>query len=97
VEVWQGKELIGGTYGVAIGGLFAAESMFHYVSNASKVALAVLLPHLQARGYLLVDIQVITDHTQSLGAVEISRADYLRRLSAALRVPAKFGEISVGG
>jgi leucyl/phenylalanyl-tRNA---protein transferase len=93
IEVWHQGELAGGTYGVSVGGLFAAESMFHYVTDASKVALAVLLPHLQSRGYVLMDIQQLTNHTESLGAVEISRHDYLRRLSAALRLPVKFGEI----
>jgi len=93
VEVWQGRRLVGGTYGVAVGGVFCAESMFHYVTDASKVALATLLPHLKASGYEFIDIQQLTSHTASLGAHEIPRRDYLRRLSAALRLPAKFGKI----
>lgn len=93
VEVWHQGQLAGGTYGVSVGGLFAAESMFHYVTDASKVALAVLIPHLKQRGYQLLDIQQLTDHTESLGAKEISRQEYLRRLGGALRCPVKFGKI----
>ncbi|MDX1962184.1 MAG: leucyl/phenylalanyl-tRNA--protein transferase [Pirellulales bacterium] len=93
VEVWHAGELAGGTYGVSVGGLFAAESMFHYMTDASKVALAVLLPHLRRQGYQLVDIQQLTNHTASLGAIEIPRREYLRRLNQALRVPARFGSL----
>ena len=75
VEVWQEDRLVGGTYGIAIGGLFAAESMFYRVRDASKVALAHLVAHLNARGYQLFDIQQWTPHTGSLGAVEIPRDD----------------------
>ena len=75
--------LAGGVYGVAIGGLFAAESMFHYITDGSKVALASLVNHLQQRGYTLFDVQMTTDHTLSMGAKEISRKSYLRRLRAA--------------
>ena len=83
VEVWRDNELVGGTYGVAVGGLFAAESMFHRVRDASKVAVAHLVSHLRERGYELLDIQQWTPHTGRLGAVEISRVEYLRRLSRA--------------
>ncbi|HVT30913.1 MAG TPA: leucyl/phenylalanyl-tRNA--protein transferase [Lacipirellulaceae bacterium] len=85
-------ELVGGTYGVAIGGLFAAESMFHRVRDASKVALAYLVAHLRARGYQLLDVQQWTPHTGRLGAVEIPRIEYLRRLAVALKANVRFGD-----
>jgi leucyl/phenylalanyl-tRNA--protein transferase len=90
VEVWRGEELVGGVYGVAVGGVFAGESMFHRASDASKVALAFLVERLRERGFVLFDIQVCTEHTRSMGAVDIPRAEYLRRLKAALEVPAQF-------
>ena len=91
IEVWHGEQLAGGTYGVALGGLFAAESMFYRVRDASKVALVHLLAHLNARGYELLDIQQLTPHTESLGAVEIPRRVYLARLSQALESHVTFG------
>ncbi|MBL9164529.1 MAG: leucyl/phenylalanyl-tRNA--protein transferase [Planctomycetaceae bacterium] len=91
VEVWRGEELAGGIYGIAIGGLFAAESMFHRSRDGSKVALARLVGHLRSRGYGLVDVQQSTPHTQSLGVVEISRRDYLQRLAALVDAPITFG------
>jgi len=84
VEVWCGPELAGGVYGVAIGGLFAAESMFHRPRDASKVALAALVGELATAGFSLLDVQFRTPHLASLGAVEIPRAEYLRRLRSAL-------------
>jgi leucyl/phenylalanyl-tRNA--protein transferase len=98
VETWIGNErdgweLAGGVYGVAIGGLFAAESMFYCHRDASNVALVALMRHLKERGYQLVDIQVETEHTARFGAVEISRSEYLRRLRAALRQSVEFGTI----
>jgi leucyl/phenylalanyl-tRNA--protein transferase len=92
IEVWQDGALVGGTYGVAIGGLFAGESMFHRVRDASKVALVCLVNHLRARGYQLFDIQQKTSHTESLGAIEIPRDQYLSRLAAAIAVPVTFGD-----
>ena len=92
VEVWCDGELAGGTYGVTIGGLYAGESMFHRVRDASKVALVHLVSHLAARGYTLFDIQQRTEHTASLGAVEISRDEYLRRLAEALQRNVTFGD-----
>ena len=77
-------KLAGGIYGVAIDGFFAGESMFHRVRDASKVALAFLVDHLLIRGYQLFDTQMLTEHTQRLGAVEIPRQEYLGRLRAAL-------------
>jgi leucyl/phenylalanyl-tRNA---protein transferase len=91
VEVWHEGELAGGTYGVSMGGLFAAESMFHYVRDASKVALVALHRHLIARGYLIWDIQQLTSHTESLGARNIPRREYLRRLEVALPMQIAFG------
>ena len=85
VEAWSGNDLAGGVYGVGIGGLFAAESMFFRCPNASKVALVALMRHLKERDYKLVDIQIKTEHTARFGAFEIPRSEYLRRLQLALR------------
>jgi len=82
VEVWSESELVGGLYGVAIGGLFAGESMFHRTTDASKVALAALVEQLNPTG--LLDVQWLTDHLASLGAIEIARDSYLQRLSEAI-------------
>ncbi len=90
VECWQGGELVGGIYGVSVGGLFAGESMFHRVSNASKVALVHLVERLRARGFLLFDIQMPTAVTAALGAVTISRDAYLERLARAVDAPVRF-------
>ena len=92
IEVWQSEELIGGTYGVAIGGFWAGESMFFLRRDASKVALAHLVHHLRQRGFCLFDIQQLTPHTQRLGGREIPRAEYLARLAEALKRPASFGD-----
>lgn len=86
VETWAGGELVGGCYGVALGGAFFGESMFSRATDASKVALAHLVERLRAGGFLLLDTQFLTPHLASLGGVEISRAEYRRRLAAALRV-----------
>jgi len=90
VECWRDGELAGGIYGVAAGGLFAGESMFHRVSNSSKVALAHLAAHLRARNFALFDIQMLTPITRQLGAVAIPRADYLQRLKAAVAKPCRW-------
>lgn len=82
-EVWQGGALVGGLYGVHRGGLFAAESMFHRVSNASKVALVASIRSLFAAGIVLYDVQFVTPHLASLGAHELSRSTYLQRLARA--------------
>ena len=84
VETWLDNELVGGVYGVSIGGLFAAESMFFRSRDASKVALVALMQHLKERDYQLVDIQIKTEHTARFGAVEIPRSEYLNRLQSAL-------------
>ena len=85
IECWRAGELVGGIYGVSFGGFFAAESMFHRVTNASKVALCHLVGDLRARRFALFDIQVITPATRPLGAVEIPREEYLKRLKVAVR------------
>jgi leucyl/phenylalanyl-tRNA--protein transferase len=90
LEVWHDSELAGGIYGVALGGFFAGESMFTRVTNASKVALVHLVERLRERGFQLFDIQMLTEHTQRLGAVEIPRKTYLQRLRKALAAPATF-------
>jgi leucyl/phenylalanyl-tRNA--protein transferase len=90
VEVWHEDLLAGGVYGVALGGLFAGESMFTRVRDASKVALVRLVERLRQRGFQLLDIQMLTEHTASLGAVTIPRAEYLRRLREALACPVTF-------
>jgi leucyl/phenylalanyl-tRNA---protein transferase len=92
VEVWQGGHLVGGVYGVAIGATFAGESMFHVARDASKVALTRLVHHLRSRGYRLFDIQQLTPHTASLGATEISRDEYLSRLTEAVKESVTFGD-----
>jgi leucyl/phenylalanyl-tRNA--protein transferase len=92
----EGRRLVGGTYGVAVGGLFAAESKFHRTRDASKVAVAHLVAHLASRGYELLDIQQWTPHTGRLGAVELSRIEYLRRLERAVERPVTFGEELAG-
>jgi leucyl/phenylalanyl-tRNA--protein transferase len=84
VEVWQTGRLVGGLFGMAIGGLFAAESMFHRVTDASKAALAFLIAHAKTRGYSLLDVQWTNSHTRSLGATDIPRAEYVARLSRAI-------------
>ncbi len=90
IEVWQAGELVGGVYGVTVGGLFAGESMFHRVSDASKVALVHLMRRLQAAGFALFDTQMVTPVTRALGAVEISREEYLGRLAKAVELPVRF-------
>ena len=81
VEAWNAHaELVGGLYGVSVGGVFCGESMFHRASNASKLALLFLCDHLKARGLGWIDIQVMTPHLAALGAHEIPRTDFLDRL-----------------
>lgn len=90
VECWQNGRLVGGIYGVCIGGFLAGESMFHRASNASKAALCHLVQHLRERGFTLFDIQQVTPATRQLGAIEISRAEYLRRLKKAVQLNSEF-------
>jgi len=91
VEAWSADgALAGGLYGVAIGGLFAAESMFHRVTDASKVALVALVQHAREMGLTLVDVQLPTAHLASMGARELDRAAYLAAAEAAVRRPVAF-------
>jgi leucyl/phenylalanyl-tRNA--protein transferase len=90
LECWQGERLAGGIYGVAIGGFFAGESMFHRVSNASKVALFHLIEHLRQRGFELFDVQMLTPITAQLGGTTLPREAYLQRLAAAVEKRCKF-------
>ena len=84
VEVWDGADLVGGLYGLAIGGAFFGESMFHRRTNASKIAMAHLVERLNAGGFVLLDTQFITAHLASLGGIEIPREQYEERLAEAL-------------
>lgn len=90
VECWQGRRLVGGVYGVTVGGLFAGESMFHRADDASKVALVHLVEHLRRRGFELFDIQMLTPVTAQLGGVAIPREQYLQRLARAIAKPVCF-------
>jgi len=94
VEAWHGGNLAGGVYGIALNGLFAAESMFYYESNASKVALVELIRHIERQGFSLFDVQVINDNTARFGAVEIIRNEYMIRLRKAMRQSPSFGSLS---
>jgi len=96
VEVYQGEELVGGLYGVSLGGAFFGESMFHRARDASKVALVHLVARLRRGGFRLLDAQFVTPHLAALGAVEIPREAYRRRLSAALDAPADFNAWRAG-
>ena len=86
VEAWAGTELVGGLYGVDAGGVFVGESMFYREPNASKLALLFLLEHLRTRGATWLDAQVMTPHLQTLGAHEISRDEFLRKLVATQKL-----------
>ncbi|MEO7274702.1 MAG: leucyl/phenylalanyl-tRNA--protein transferase [Vicinamibacterales bacterium] len=90
VEAWRGGQLVGGLYGVALGGVFFGESMFHRETDASKIALVALVERLTARGFELLDTQWWTPHLEQFGATQIPRRDYLRRLDRALRSTSTF-------
>jgi len=97
VEAWPAEapgegEPAGGIYGVALGGAFFAESMFHRVTDAGKVALVRLIEQLRRRGFGLCDVQWATDHLATFGAFELPRDEYLRRLTAALAAPVTFAD-----
>jgi leucyl/phenylalanyl-tRNA--protein transferase len=96
LECWRDGELAGGIYGVAMGGFFAGESMFHRASNASKVALYYLVEHLRKRDFRLMDIQMLTPVTKQMGGETIARDDYLQRLEKAVAVGCEFKEKSKG-
>ncbi len=90
VETWKDGQLAGGLYGVAIGGAFFGESMFHRVTDASKVALVALVDHLRQRAFTLLDTQWSTPHLAHFGVIEIPREEYLARLQQATRLPRRF-------
>jgi len=90
VEAWKEGRLTGGLYGVAVGGAFFGESMFHSVTDASKIALVALVEHLRAGKFVLLDTQWLTPHLQQFGGIEISRNHYLRVLRRAVELPRKF-------
>jgi leucyl/phenylalanyl-tRNA---protein transferase len=90
VEVWNDERLVGGLYGVAIHGAFFGESMFSRMTDASKVALVMLVERLNRRGYTLPDTQFMTEHLRQFGTREIPRSEYLRLLSEALNLPVAF-------
>ena len=94
VEVWQNQNLVGGVYGVALGGAFFGESMFSRATNMSKAALVWLVARLKFGGFVLFDTQFITSHLVSLGAVEVPRDQYHQMLSKALTVEADFFRLS---
>lgn len=90
VECWRAGELRGGLYGVALGGAFFGESMFHRETDASKVALVHLVDRLRAGGFQLLDVQFSTSHLARFGVIEVSRREYERRLRKALAAPARW-------
>jgi leucyl/phenylalanyl-tRNA--protein transferase len=91
VEAYYEGKLAGGLYGVTIGGAFMGESMFHTVTDASKICLVFLVERLKERGFVLLDSQFMTTHLATLGAKDISRDEYIRRLQKALTLSCKFG------
>lgn len=93
VEIWDEEELVGGLYGLAIGGAFFGESMFHRRTDASKMAMAHLVERLNVGGFQLLDTQFVTPHLASLGGIEIPRADYEDRLAQALGVTGNWGAL----
>lgn len=90
IEAWRDGELVGGLYGVAVGGAFFGESMFHHARDASKVALAALVERLRARNFSLLDVQWVTPHLETFGAIEIPRRRYLMMLEEAIRLDRSF-------
>jgi leucyl/phenylalanyl-tRNA---protein transferase len=92
VETWRAGRLVGGLYGVHLGGAFFGESMFHRERDASKVALVALVNRMNKRGFTLLDTQWVTPHLLQFGAIEIVREDYLRRLHLALQTSCDFAD-----
>lgn len=90
VETWRDGELVGGLYGLALGGAFFGESMFSRQTDASKIALVHLVARLRLGGFALLDIQFVTSHLQQFGAIELPAASYLQQLDQALRREARF-------
>lgn len=92
VEAWQAGVLVGGLYGIALGGAFMGESMFSHSTDASKVCVVALVEHLKQRGYVLHDTQFLTDHLATLGVTEIPRSTYEMRLAQALKQPCTWND-----
>lgn len=90
VETWKDGQLVGGLYGLALGGAFFGESMFSHQTDASKIALVHLVARLRIGGYVLLDIQFVTQHLRQFGAIELPATSYLHRLDEALRLQARF-------
>ncbi len=90
VETWMQGQLVGGLYGVAIGGFFAGESMYSRISGGSKLALVGLVASLKSQGFLLLDVQFITDHLRQFGVQEISKSKYHAELAKALAIETQF-------
>jgi leucyl/phenylalanyl-tRNA--protein transferase len=97
VECWRDQRLVGGLYGVAIGGAFFGESMFSREADASKIAMVHLVARLKVGGYQLLDTQFVTEHLARFGVTEVPRADYLRLLARALKAPCDFYSMGSGG
>jgi leucyl/phenylalanyl-tRNA--protein transferase len=95
VEVYADGALVGGLYGVSLGGAFFGESMFHRATDASKVALVHLVARLRAGGYTLLDTQFVTDHLKTFGACEVTRRQYHKLLEAALATPASYAALPI--
>jgi leucyl/phenylalanyl-tRNA--protein transferase len=96
IEVWDGERLVGGLYGVALGGVFFGESMFSYMRDASKIALVHLVGRLIGGGFTLLDTQFVTDHLRQFGTIEIDRDDFHRHLDEALKQSADFMRLPLG-
>ena len=92
VETWQEDTLAGGLYGVSLGGAFFGESMFHRVSNASKIALVALVERMRERGFGLLDVQFMTEHLRQFGAIEIPRKAYEKKLAEAIQLRTAFAD-----
>jgi leucyl/phenylalanyl-tRNA--protein transferase len=91
VEVWSGRDLVGGLYGLSLGGAFFAESKFHRATDASKVAVVSLIRRLRDRGFAVLEVQYLTEHLKQFGTVEISHREYMARLRKALALDVDFG------
>jgi leucyl/phenylalanyl-tRNA---protein transferase len=90
VETWSGNEIVGGLYGISLGAAFFGESMFNNKNDAAKAAFYYLAEYLKSRGFILLDSQYINPFTQQLGAVEIRKKDYIKKLEQALIIPITF-------
>ncbi len=97
VEAWYEDELVGGLYGIALGGAFFGESMFSAMTDSSKVAFVRLVEHLRQQGFILLDSQYLNAHITSLGGIEIPRSEYLSRLHVAIHLPCSFSGVQEFG